>query len=93
MVGEELSWRYVWHLESKINEPYQYIKHNEQKYLPCTHTQATLFITIFISYVIVGVTKFIGLHIIDRLCNVIMDFTLITLCSRVQSGTQENTKS
>ncbi len=35
-------------------------------------TPATLFVVIFITYVIAGVTGFIGLDIIASLCNMIM---------------------
>ncbi|KAF5920965.1 hypothetical protein HPG69_006260 [Diceros bicornis minor] len=75
----------IWTLRKnlKIDEPcIQYIKNNDSKNIfHAAHTLATLFIVIFITYVIAGVTKFDGLHVIARLCNMIMDLTLVILWS------------
>lgn len=83
MGGEEFSRRYLQQLESEIDELYiQYIKHNDSKNIfHAARTPATLFVVIFITYVIAGVTGFIGLDIIASLCNMIMGLTLITLCT------------
>uniref|UniRef100_A0A8C7DW98 Atlastin-1 n=1 Tax=Naja naja TaxID=35670 RepID=A0A8C7DW98_NAJNA len=83
MGGEEFSRRYLQQLEAEIDELYvQYIKHNDSKNIfHAARTPATLFVVIFITYVIAGVTGFIGLDIIASLCNMIMGLTLITLCT------------
>uniref|UniRef100_A0A8C3IC39 Atlastin GTPase 1 n=1 Tax=Chrysemys picta bellii TaxID=8478 RepID=A0A8C3IC39_CHRPI len=83
MGGEEFSRRYLQQLENEIDELYiQYIKHNDSKNIfHAARTPATLFVVIFITYVIAGVTGFIGLDIIASLCNMIMGLTLITLCT------------
>ncbi|XP_056677048.1 atlastin-1 isoform X3 [Monodelphis domestica] len=83
MGGEEFSRRYLQQLESEIDELYiQYIKHNDSKNIfHAARTPATLFVVIFITYVIAGITGFIGLDIIASLCNMIMGLTLITLCT------------
>ncbi|XP_038260605.1 atlastin-1 isoform X2 [Dermochelys coriacea] len=83
MGGEEFSRRYLQQLEHEIDELYiQYIKHNDSKNIfHAARTPATLFVVIFITYVIAGVTGFIGLDIIASLCNMIMGLTLITLCT------------
>ncbi|KAI4540452.1 hypothetical protein MG293_009493 [Ovis ammon polii] len=83
MGGEEFSRRYLQQLETEIDELYiQYIKHNDSKNIfHAARTPATLFVVIFITYVIAGVTGFIGLDIIASLCNMIMGLTLITLCT------------
>ncbi|EMP30046.1 Atlastin-1 [Chelonia mydas] len=83
MGGEEFSRRYLQQLENEIDELYiQYIKHNDSKNIfHAARTPATLFVVIFITYVIAGGTGFIGLDIIASLCNMIMGLTLITLCT------------
>ncbi|XP_069772717.1 atlastin-1 isoform X1 [Narcine bancroftii] len=83
MGGEEFSRRYLQQLESEIDELYvNYIKHNDSKNIfHAARTPATLFVVIFIMYVIAGVTGFIGLDIIASLCNMIMGLALITLCT------------
>nr|XP_014425519.2 atlastin-1 [Pelodiscus sinensis] len=83
MGGEEFSRRYLQQLENEIDELYvQYIKHNDSKNIfHAARTPATLFVVIFITYVLAGVTGFIGLDIIASLCNMIMGLTLITLCT------------
>nr|XP_034957351.1 atlastin-1-like [Zootoca vivipara] len=83
MGGEEFSRRYLQQLEAEIDELYvQYIKHNDSKNIfHAARTPATLFVVIFITYVVAGVTGFIGLDIIASLCNMIMGLTLITLCT------------
>ncbi|XP_072487185.1 atlastin-1-like [Notamacropus eugenii] len=83
MGGEEFSHCYLQQLESEIDEFYtQYVKHNNSKNIFfAAYTPATLFVVIFITCVIAGVTGFLGLDIIDSLCNMIMGLTLITLCT------------
>ncbi|KAJ6654043.1 hypothetical protein lerEdw1_007552 [Lerista edwardsae] len=83
MGGEEFSRRYLQQLENEVDELYvQYIKHNDSKNIfHAARTPATLFVVIFITYVVAGVTGFVGLDIIASLCNMIMGLTLITLCT------------
>ncbi|XP_043930237.1 atlastin-1 isoform X2 [Protopterus annectens] len=83
MGGEEFSRRYLQQLENEMDEIYiQYIKHNDSKNIfHAARTPATLFVVIFIMYVIAGVTGFIGVDIIASLCNMIMGLALITLCT------------
>uniref|UniRef100_H3AVS2 Atlastin-1 n=1 Tax=Latimeria chalumnae TaxID=7897 RepID=H3AVS2_LATCH len=83
MGGEDFSRRYLQQLETEINDLYiQYIKHNDSKNIfHAARTPATLFVVIFIMYVIAGVTGFIGVDIIASLCNMIMGLALITLCT------------
>ncbi|KAI1237445.1 hypothetical protein IHE44_0013518 [Lamprotornis superbus] len=83
MGGEEFSRRYLQQLEAEIDELYiQYIKHNDSKNIfHAARTPATLFVVIFITYVLAGITGFIGLDIIASLCNMILGLTLITLCT------------
>ncbi|NXC07126.1 ATLA1 protein, partial [Orthonyx spaldingii] len=83
MGGEEFSRRYLQQLEAEIDELYiQYIKHNDSKNIfHAARTPATLFVVIFITYVLAGVTGFIGLDIIASLCNMVLGLTLITLCT------------
>uniref|UniRef100_A0A4W3IKN2 Atlastin-1 n=1 Tax=Callorhinchus milii TaxID=7868 RepID=A0A4W3IKN2_CALMI len=83
MGGEEFSRRYLQQLESEIDELYiNYIKHNDSKNIfHAARTPATLFVVIFIMYVIAGVTGFIGVDIIASLCNMVMGLALITLCT------------
>ncbi|CAH2327880.1 atlastin-1 isoform X1 [Pelobates cultripes] len=83
MGGEEFSRRYLQQLENEIDDLYvQYIKHNDSKNIfHAARTPATLFVVIFITYILAAVTGFIGLDIIASLCNMIMGLTLITLCT------------
>uniref|UniRef100_A0A8C5QM20 Atlastin-1 n=1 Tax=Leptobrachium leishanense TaxID=445787 RepID=A0A8C5QM20_9ANUR len=83
MGGEEFSRRYLQQLENEIDDLYvQYIKHNDSKNIfHAARTPATLFVVIFITYILAAITGFIGLDIIASLCNMIMGLTLITLCT------------
>ncbi|MGH0185402.1 UNVERIFIED_CONTAM: hypothetical protein FKN15_018102 [Acipenser sinensis] len=83
MGGEEFSRRYLQQLEGEIDEVFlQYIKHNDSKNIfHAARTPATLFVVIFIMYVVAGITGFVGVDVIASLCNMILGLTLITLCT------------
>ncbi|XP_052007271.1 atlastin-1-like [Xyrauchen texanus] len=83
MGGEEFSRRYLLQLEAEIDELFvQYIKHNESKNIfHAARTPATLFVVIFVMYVAAGITGFVGVDIIASVCNMVLGFALITLCT------------
>ncbi|XP_048830117.1 atlastin-1 isoform X3 [Brienomyrus brachyistius] len=83
MGGEEFSRRYLQQLEAEVDEVFiQYIKHNDSKNIfHAARTPATLFVVIFVMYVIAGVTGFVGVDIIASVCNMILGLALITLCT------------
>ncbi|XP_006632468.2 atlastin-1 isoform X1 [Lepisosteus oculatus] len=83
MGGEEFSRRYLQQLEAEIDEVFvQYIKHNDSKNIfHAARTPATLFVVIFVMYVVAGVTGFVGVDVIASLCNMILGLALITLCT------------
>uniref|UniRef100_A0A8C2KYK7 Atlastin-1 n=1 Tax=Cyprinus carpio TaxID=7962 RepID=A0A8C2KYK7_CYPCA len=83
MGGEEFSRRYLLQLEAEIDELFvQYIKHNDSKNIfHAARTPATLFVVIFVMYVAAGITGFVGVDIIASICNMVLGFALITLCT------------
>lgn len=83
MGGEEFSRRYLLQLEAEIDELFvQYIKHNDSKNIfHAARTPATLFVVIFIMYVAAGITGFVGVDVIASVCNMVLGFALITLCT------------
>ncbi|XP_059373140.1 atlastin-1-like [Carassius carassius] len=83
MGGEEFSRRYLQQLEAEIDELFvQYIKHNDSKNIfHAARTPATLFVVIFVMYVAAGITGFVGVDIIASICNMVLGFALITLCT------------
>ncbi|KAJ0008519.1 hypothetical protein NQD34_015934 [Periophthalmus magnuspinnatus] len=83
MGGEEFSRRYLLQLETEIVDVFvQYIKHNDSKNIfHAARTPATLFVVIFVMYIATGITGFVGVDIIASLCNMILGFALITLCT------------
>ncbi|XP_061097066.1 atlastin-1 isoform X1 [Conger conger] len=83
MGGEEFSRRYLQQLEAEMDEVFvQYIKHNDSKNIfHAARTPATLFVVIFVMYVVAGVTGFVGVDIIASVCNMILGLALITLCT------------
>ncbi|XP_050982789.1 atlastin-1 [Labeo rohita] len=83
MGGEEFSRRYLLQLETEIDELFvQYIKHNDSKNIfHAARTPATLFVVIFVMYVAAGITGFVGVDIIASICNMVLGFALITLCT------------
>lgn len=83
MGGEEFSRRYLLQLEAEIDELFvQYIKHNDSKNIfHAARTPATLFVVIFVMYVSAGITGFVGVDVIASVCNMVLGFALITLCT------------
>lgn len=83
MGGEEFSRRYLLQLQAEIDELFvQYIKHNDSKNIfHAARTPATLFVVIFIMYVAAGITGFVGVDVIASVCNMVLGFALITLCT------------
>ncbi|XP_067276946.1 atlastin-1 [Pseudorasbora parva] len=83
MGGEEFSRRYLLQLETEIDELFvQYIKHNDSKNIfHAARTPATLFVVIFVMYVAAGITGFVGVDVIASVCNMVLGFALITLCT------------
>ncbi|XP_069091196.1 atlastin-2 isoform X2 [Pleurodeles waltl] len=83
MGGEEFCQRYQDQLEAEIEETYaNFIKHNDGKNIfYAARTPATLFAVMFATYIISGLTGFIGLNTIAVLCNLIMGAALLSLCA------------
>ncbi|XP_051946362.1 atlastin-1 isoform X2 [Xyrauchen texanus] len=83
MGGEEFSRRYLLQLEAEMDELFvQYIKHNDSKNIfHAARTPATLFVVIFVMYVAAGITGFMGVDVIASVCNMVLGFALITLCT------------
>ncbi|KAM4730433.1 atlastin-2 isoform 1-T2 [Anableps anableps] len=82
MGGEEFCQRYQNQLESELEEAYtNFSKHNEGKNIfYAARTPATLFVVMFFTYVLSGVTGFIGLSFFAALANLILGVALLLLC-------------
>uniref|UniRef100_A0A3B5M2K1 GB1/RHD3-type G domain-containing protein n=1 Tax=Xiphophorus couchianus TaxID=32473 RepID=A0A3B5M2K1_9TELE len=82
MGGEEFCQRYQDRLESELKEAYtNFSKHNEGKNIfYAARTPATLFVVMFFTYVLSGVTGFIGLSVIAALANMVLGVALLLLC-------------
>uniref|UniRef100_A0A3P9M633 Atlastin GTPase 2 n=1 Tax=Oryzias latipes TaxID=8090 RepID=A0A3P9M633_ORYLA len=83
MGGEEFCQRYQNQLESELDEAYSsFTKHNDGKNLfYAARTPATLFAVMFVTYVVSGVTGFIGLSTFATLANLVMGVALLSLCA------------
>lgn len=83
MGGEEFCQRYQSQLESELDEAFSnFSKHNEGKNIfYAARTPATLFAVMFVTYVVSGVTGFIGLSTLAALANLIMGVALLSLCT------------
>ncbi|XP_032396858.1 atlastin-2 isoform X2 [Etheostoma spectabile] len=83
MGGEEFCQRYQSQLESELDETYtNFSKHNDGKNIFYTaRTPATLFAVMFATYVVSGVTGFIGLSTLAVLSNLVMGVALLSLCA------------
>lgn len=82
MGGEEFCQRYQSQLESELQEAYSnFSKHNESKNIfYAARTPATLFVVMFVTYVLSGVTGFIGLSVFAALANLVLGVALLLLC-------------
>ncbi|KAF6721470.1 Atlastin-2 [Oryzias melastigma] len=83
MGGEEFCQRYQNQLEAELDETYSsFTKHNDGKNIfYAARTPATLFAVMFVTYVLSGVTGFIGLGTIASLANLVMGVALLSLCA------------
>lgn len=83
MGGEEFCQRYQNQLELELDEAYtNFSKHNDGKNIfYAARTPATLFAVMFVTYVVSGVTGFIGLSTLAALANLIMGVALLSLCA------------
>ncbi|CAK6967097.1 atlastin-2-like isoform X1 [Scomber scombrus] len=83
MGGDEFCQRYQTQLESELDETYtNFSKHNDGKNIfYAARTPATLFAVMFVTYVVSGVTGFIGLSTLAVLANMVMGVALLSLCA------------
>ncbi|KAM4591403.1 atlastin-2 isoform 1-T1 [Odontesthes bonariensis] len=83
MGGNEFCQRYQNQLESELDEAFNnFSKHNDSKNIfNAARTPATLFAVMFVTYVVSGVTGFIGISTIALLSNLIMGVALMSLCA------------
>ncbi|KAM6916325.1 atlastin-2 isoform 2-T2 [Xenentodon cancila] len=82
MGGEEFCQRYQNQLEGELDEAYtNFCKHNDGKNIfYAARTPATLFAVMFVTYIVSGVTGFIGLSTLAALANLVMGMALLSLC-------------
>ncbi|XP_052354648.1 atlastin-2-like isoform X2 [Oncorhynchus keta] len=82
MGGEDFCKKYQEQLEGELDEAYSnFHKHNEGKNIfYAARTPATLFVVMFTTYIVSGLTGFIGMNTIALLANLVMGVALITLC-------------
>ncbi|XP_056251307.1 atlastin-2-like isoform X2 [Seriola aureovittata] len=83
MGGDEFCQRYQNQLESELDETFtNFSKHNDGKNIfYAARTPATLFAVMFVTYVVSGVTGFIGLSTLAVLANLVMGVALLSLCA------------
>ncbi|XP_034407761.1 atlastin-2 [Cyclopterus lumpus] len=83
MGGDEFCQRYQSQLESELDEAYSnFSKHNDGKNIFYTaRTPATLFAVMFFTYVVSGLTGFVGLSTLASLANLVMGAALLSLCA------------
>ncbi|KAM9847904.1 atlastin-2-like [Aulostomus maculatus] len=83
MGGDEFCQRYQNQLESELDEAFtNFSKHNDGKNIfYAARTPATLFAVMFVTYVVSGVTGFIGLSTLAALANLVMGVALLSLCT------------
>ncbi|XP_041866590.1 atlastin-2 isoform X2 [Melanotaenia boesemani] len=82
MGGDEFCQRYQNQLEAELDHAFtNFSKHNDGKNIfYAARTPATLFAVMFVTYVVSGVTGFIGPSILAALANMIMGLALLSLC-------------
>ncbi|XP_028982914.1 atlastin-2 isoform X2 [Betta splendens] len=82
MGGEEFCQRYQNQLEAELDDAYtNFSKHNDGKNIfYAARTPATLFVVMFVTYVVSGLTGFIGLSTFASLANLVMGVALLSLC-------------
>ncbi|XP_052007009.1 atlastin-2-like [Xyrauchen texanus] len=83
MGGLEFSQRYQQQLETELDEVYtNFVKNNESKNIfYAARTPATLFVVMFVTYMVSTITGIIGLSAIAALANLVMGVSLLTLCA------------
>uniref|UniRef100_A0A671YSV0 Atlastin GTPase 2 n=1 Tax=Sparus aurata TaxID=8175 RepID=A0A671YSV0_SPAAU len=83
MGGDEFCQRYQNQLEAELDEAYtNFSKHNDGKNIfYAARTPATLFAVMFVTYLVSGVTGFIGLSTLAVLANLVMGMALLSLCA------------
>lgn len=83
MGGEEFCQRYQNQLEAELDEAYtNFSKHNDGKNIfYAARTPATLFVVMFVAYVVSGLTGFVGLSTLASLANLVMGVALLSLCA------------
>lgn len=83
MGGDEFCQRYQNQLEAELDETFtNFSKHNDGKNIfYAARTPATLFAVMFVTYVVSGVTGFIGLSTLAVLANLVMGVALLSLCA------------
>uniref|UniRef100_A0A8C5D9F7 Atlastin-2-like n=1 Tax=Gouania willdenowi TaxID=441366 RepID=A0A8C5D9F7_GOUWI len=82
MGGNDFCRRYQEQLEAELDEAYaNFTKHNNGKNIfNAARTPATLFVLMFLMYLISMVTGFVGVDSVAMLCNLIMGVALSALC-------------
>ncbi|XP_055783991.1 atlastin-2 isoform X3 [Salvelinus fontinalis] len=82
MGGEDFCKKYQEQLEGELDEAYSnFHKHNEGKNIfYAARTPATLFVVMFATYIVSGLTGFIGMNTIAMLANLVMGVALMMLC-------------
>ncbi|KAK7902056.1 hypothetical protein WMY93_018825 [Mugilogobius chulae] len=83
MGGEEFCQKYQNQLESELDESFvNFSKHNDGKNIfYAARTPATLFAVMFVTYIVSGITGFIGLSTLAAMANMIMGLALLALCA------------
>ncbi|XP_068183565.1 atlastin-2-like [Antennarius striatus] len=83
MGGDEFCQRYQNQLEAELEDAYsKFSKHNDGKNIfYAARTPATLFALMFVTYLVSGVTGFIGLSTLASLANLVMGVALLSLCA------------
>ncbi|XP_062320134.1 atlastin-2 isoform X5 [Osmerus eperlanus] len=81
MGGEDFCLRYQQQLEGELDEAYaNFTKHNDGKNIfYAARTPATLFAVMLVTYVVSGVTGFVGLSTLAALANLVMGMALMAL--------------